>query len=76
MHTDPMNTGGDLQQPQASATIQPRLDACPPPLTFFKDMNYEQLAAWLITHPHFMGVDYQHDISKLKGIHIVSLLIV
>ena len=56
-----------MQQPQASSTVQPRLDVCPPPLTFSEDMSYEQLAVWLTNHPQFMGADYQEDINKLKG---------
>ena len=68
MHTDPTGTGGGVQQSQASATVQPLLDACPPPSAFSEDMNYEQVAVWLTHHPQFAGADYQQDISKLKGI--------
>ena len=39
-----------------------------PLLTFSKDLNNEQLALWLSDHPRLMGTDYQHDISKVKGI--------
>jgi hypothetical protein len=36
-------------------------------LTFTKHLNHEQLFLWLCDHPGFMGVDYRHDIGKLKG---------
>ena len=68
MYTDPTGTGGGVQQPQASATVQPRLDVCPQVLTFSTDMSYEQLSVWLINHSQLVGVGYQQDISKLKGI--------
>ena len=67
MHTDPTGTGGGVQQPQASATVQPQLDVCPQVLTFSTDMSYEQLAVWLTNHSQLVGVGYQQDISKLKG---------
>ena len=57
-----------MQQPQASSTVQPQLDVCPPPLTFSEDMSYEQLAVWLTNDPKLVGEGYQQDISKLKGI--------
>ena len=66
MYTDPTGTGGDVQQPQASATVQPRLDVCPQ--VFSTDMSYEQLSVWLTNHSQLVGVGYQQDISKLKGI--------
>ena len=57
-----------MQQPQAPATVQPQLDVCPPtPLVFSEDMSYEQLAVWLTNHPKLVGVRYQQDINKLKG---------
>jgi hypothetical protein len=52
-------TSDHVQQPWAPASQ---------PLIFSKDMSYEQLAVWLTNYPHFMGADYQQDISKLKGI--------
>ena len=38
--------------------------------TNFKYLDHEQLFLWLCDHPRFMGpgVDYRHDIGKLKGI--------
>ena len=57
-----------MQQPQAPATVQPQLAVCPPaPLVFSEDMSYEQLAVWLTNHPKLVGVRYQQDINKLKG---------
>ena len=56
-----------MQQPQASATVQQQLDVQPQPLTFSEDMSYEQLAVWLTNHPKLVGVRYQQDINKLKG---------
>ena len=67
MHTDPTGTGDGVQQPQASATGQPQLGVCLRPLVFSEDLSYEQLAVWLTNHPKLVGVDYQQDISKLKG---------
>ena len=60
MYTD-YPGGASMQQPQSSHTFQPRLDE---PLTFSKDMNYEQLAQWL---RNLTGTDYEEDISKLSG---------
>ena len=36
-------------------------------MTFSEDMSYEQLAVWLTNHPKLVGVRYQQDINKLKG---------
>ena len=60
MHIDPTSDG--VQQPHLSATVQSQ-----PSQTFSEKLNYEQLAVWLTNHPQFVGVDYQQDISKLKG---------
>ena len=60
-------TSGAVQQPQASATVQPQMEVQAQPLTFSEDMSYEQLAVWLTNHPKFVRADYQQDISKLKG---------
>ena len=66
MHTDPASD--TLQQQQSPSTVQPWVDVHPqPPLTFSKDMNNEQLALWLRTHPSLTGTDYEEDISKLIG---------
>ena len=40
-----------------------------PMLTFTKHLSHDQLFLWLCDHPGFMGVDYRHDIGKLKGMH-------
>jgi hypothetical protein len=57
---------GVQQQPRAHAASQ--VDGPPQPVTFSKEMSYEQLAVWLTNHPNFKGADYQQDIIKLKGI--------
>ena len=49
------------------------IDAEGPLLTFSKHLDHEQLCSWLYDHPRFMGVDYRHDIGKLKGIIIILL---
>ena len=63
IHTD-YPGGASVQQPQSPHTFQPRLDIHSQPLTFSKDMNYEQLAEWL---RNLTGTDYEEDISKLSG---------
>ena len=41
--------------------------------TNLKHLDYEQLFMWLCAHPRFVGVDYQHDIGKLKGKLIILI---
>ena len=59
-----------VQQPQPVSTEQPPMDVQQIPLAFSKDMNYEELAMWLTSHPKFVGADYQQDIGKLRGMYI------
>ena len=42
-------------------------------MTFTKHLDHEQLFLFLCNHPRFMGVDYRHDIGKLKGIIIILI---
>ena len=37
------------------------------PLSFSNDMSNDQLAEWLRNHPSLIGIDYEEDISKLRG---------
>ena len=43
--------------------------AVKPLLSFTRHMSHEELFLWLCDHPRLMGVDYRHDIGKLKGMH-------
>ena len=38
-------------------------------------MNYEDLEVWLSTHPQLVGVGFEQDISKLKGIINIIIII-
>jgi hypothetical protein len=58
---------GASVQPQSPPTVQTRVDVRSQPLTFFKEMNNEQLAQWLRNHPSLTGTGYEEDISKLRG---------
>ena len=60
-----------VRPPPPPLTGQPTINVHPQPLTFSKDMSYEQLAVWLTNHPQFVGADYQEDISKLKGTYLL-----
>ena len=66
-----LNFSDSTQQPQALSNDQPKQDVFPQPLEFSKDMNYNELAVWLINHPQFVGTDHQEDINKLKGTYII-----
>ena len=63
VHTD-YSSSASVQQPQSPPTVQPQV---PQPLMFSKDMSYEQLPKWLKDHPSFTGIDYEEDITKLRG---------
>ena len=43
------------------------IDALLPPRTFPNDLTNEQLVMMLTNHPILMGMDYHHDIQRLKG---------
>jgi hypothetical protein len=65
---DPLcSDSNTMVQPQASATVQPPSQQPP---TFSNSMSYDQLALWLTNHPKLVGVGYQQDINKLKGIQV------
>ena len=53
-----------VRQAQSPHVFQPRIAVHSQPLTFSRDMNYEQLAQWL---RNLTGRDYEEDISKLSG---------
>ena len=62
-------SGVSVQQPQSPPIVQTRVDVR---LQSPKDMSSEQLALWLRKHPSLSGAEYEEDISKLKGIYMVS----
>ena len=70
MSQQPTKTGASVQQPQSSPTFQTRVDVYSQLLTFSRHMGNEQLAQWLRNHPSLSGVDYEQDISKLRGSYI------
>ena len=76
VHTD-YPSGASVQQPQSLHTFQPGMDVRSKLLTFSKDMNNEQLAQWLRSHPSLTGTDYEEDISKLSGtcFTLITLLV-
>ena len=46
----------------------PQMDVHPAqPLSFSNDMSNDQLAEWLRNHPSLTGIEYEEDISKLRG---------
>ena len=49
------------------ASVQMQGDAHSQSSTFSKDMNSEQLALWLRNYPSLSEVEYEEDISKLRG---------
>ena len=60
-------SGASVQQPQSPPTVQRRVDVRSQSLTFSKDMSNEQLALWLRNYPSLSGINYEEDISKLRG---------
>ena len=67
MSQQPPKCGANMQQPQSPPILQTQVDVHSQLLPFCKDMSNEQLALWLRNHPSLSGINYEEDISKLKG---------
>ena len=50
------------------------IDALLSPRTFPKDLTNEQLVMMLTNHPILMGMDYHHDIQRLKGSYAFTIM--